>query len=519
MITDNWIELKEYISRFKKILRINTIISTDVFVSCVLDPSYLHHLIIGKNIEYYFNILLNTPPVKFKDYNNENPNNKIIFLKKAHNLIEELEKNKHHELTKKKYKKQFGDFFKYERTKSTSKCNKCLDIDPLDFRKVYLDYNATTDLRPEVKKVLQNFIKNKYGFENPSSNTAQGQYLRELIFEAKQQISSDLFVKPENIIFTGSGSEANNLAIKGIAFRRLQEKGHIITSKVEHASILETMNFLSDIGFEITYLDVDKEGLVCPQSVKKNIKKNTFLVSIMAVNNEIGSINPIKEIGTICLEHNICFMVDAIQAFGKMIIDPEKSGISLLSFSGHKIYAPKGIGGLYIKEGLQLTPQIHGGGQEFGLRSGTENISSILALAKASKLAHNEMAYENNRLKELREYFLNMLIQIEPKVIINGSISKCISNNLNIGFPKVDSGSLLKNLNKLGINVSPSSSCSSRKNETSHVLKAIGADTKNYGSIRFSFGLSTTKEDLDYVIQQLHLIIPLLKKGATIEAV
>ncbi|MEH6880870.1 cysteine desulfurase family protein, partial [Priestia megaterium] len=393
------------------------------------------------------------------------------------------------------------------------KCNSCLDIDPYNFREVYLDHNGTTYLRHEVKKFLKEELINNEGFENPSSSTAQGKYLTDRIIKAKKQISSNLFAKPEEIIFTSSGSESNNLAIKGIAFSRLNKGGHIITSKTEHKSVLETMKYLETLGFEVTYLDVDNEGRVSPESVEKAINKNTFLVSIMAANNEIGTINPLTEIGYICKENRVPLMVDAVQAFGKISLNPEKMGISLLSFSGHKIYAPKGIGGLYIKKGLSLIPQLHGGGQEYGLRSGTENISSILALAKASELAHDELESENKRLTDLRNFFLKRLTQIEPELIINGSMEDRIANNLNIGFPKVDSGALLKNLNKLGITVSTSSACSSRRNKTSHVLKAIGTDTTNYGSIRFSLGLNTNQENLEYVLQQLFKIIPLLKEN------
>ncbi|KLL01533.1 hypothetical protein XJ18_00600 [Bacillus pumilus] len=386
-------------------------------------------------------------------------------------------------------------------------------MDPPDFRQVYLDHNATTYLRFEVKKLLKEELIKNENFENPSSNTAQGKYLSDRIFNAKKQISSNLCVKPDEIIFSSSGSEANNFAIKGIAFNRLNKGGHIITSKAEHSSVLETMRYLESLGFEVTYLNVDREGKVSPDSVEKAISKNTFLVSIMAANNEIGTINPIGEIGCICKKYKICFMVDAVQAFGKMFLNPEKMGISLLSFSGHKIYAPKGIGGLYIKKGLSLIPQIHGGGQENGFRSGTENVPSILALAKASELAHIEMESENKRLTDLRNFFLERLLQIEPRLIINGSLDSRIANNLNIGFPKVDSGALLKNLNKLGITVSTSSACSSKRNKTSHVLEAIGTDTTNYGSIRFSFGLSTTQKNLEYVLEQLFRIIPLLKEN------
>lgn len=513
MVIDYKMELDKFIVRFDKIYRFKSRISLDAFLSCMLDYSYLHNLIICKNTPSFLEILLKYPSVKYNEFICKYPDNESVILEDAQNLIEELEVNKYHQSQMKKYNKKYNSYFKYNnKTGELQKCNICLNINPVDFRQVYLDYNATSNLRSEVIKVLQDNIKNKYGFENPSSNTAQGNDIREQILNAKRQIASFLFAKPENIIFTGSGSEANNLAIKGMAFNRIKEKGHIITSKIEHASVLESMRFLSSIGFEVTYLDVEKDGIVNPRLVKEAIKKNTFLVSIMAVNNEIGTINPINEIGAICLEHNICFMVDAVQAFGKMIIDPQKMGISLLTFSGHKIYAPKGIGGLYIKEGLKITPIIHGGGQEYGLRSGTENVPLILALAEATKLAYNQMVVENDRLKELRDYFLKKIIEIEPQIVVNGSLENRISNNLNLGFPEIDSGILLKNLNRLGISVSTSSACSSRKNETSHVLIAIGADTKNYGSIRFSFGLNTSKEDLDYVIRQLQQIISVTKR-------
>ncbi|NOU77446.1 aminotransferase class V-fold PLP-dependent enzyme [Paenibacillus sp. LMG 31459] len=513
MLTHRAVDLNDYSTRFVKILHFKTAINEDAFLSCILDPIYRHNLILSKNTPYYLDVLLKNPPEKCNDYLDMLPERWNEILHAAQQLFTEMEQHEYHLQEMKKYKKQFMRYFNYgSSTSKKQKCGTCLDIEPVDFRKVYLDYNATTYLRPEVARVMNKYNKNT-NFENPSSNTAQGDYLRELIAEAKRQIAADINVKADNIIFTGSGSESNNLAIKGMAFCRLQEKGHIITSKTEHASVLETMRFLSSIGFKITYLDVDRDGAVSPQAVKKAITDRTFMVCTMAVNNEIGTINPISEIGAICAENDICFMVDAVQGFGKMTLNPEQMGISLLSFSGHKIYGPKGIGGLFVREGLHLIPQIHGGGQEYGLRSGTENVSSILALAAASKLAHSQMEQENNRLKELSDYFLRMVINLEPDVIVNGSLKNRISSNLNIGFPKMDSGALLKNLNKLGINVSSSSSCSSRKNVTSHVLEAIGADTINYAHIRFSFGLGTTKEDLDYVLQQLQNILTWLRQG------
>lgn len=504
-------ELKPYTKKLKQLIGIKRSIGNDVLFSAILDHTYLNNLIISKDTPFLLNCIVNNPSLRVKD----TPFNLEEFLEKTNEILKKLAEERIYYEKKRKFQKKYENYLYIEKNTNDSqkKCNSCLDIDPHDFREVYLDYNATTYIRPEVKKLLKDEFNRNEDFENPSSNTVQGRYLTDQIIKAKNQIASNLCVKPEEIIFTSSGSESNNLALKGLAFNNLNKGGHIITSKIEHNSILETMKYLETLGFEVTYLDVDEEGKVSPDSVEKAINSNTFLVSIMAVNNEIGTINQISKIGYICNKNKIYFMVDAVQAFGKMVLNPQKMGISLLSFSGHKIYAPKGIGGLYIKEGISLVPQIHGGGHEYGLRSGTENVASILALAKASKLAHNEMKSENKRLTNLRDFFLENLIQLEPELRINGSMEERIPNNLNIGFPKVDSGALLKNLNKLGITVSTSSACSSRKSKTSHVLKAIGTDTTNYGSIRFSFGLNTTLKDLEYVLEQLFKIIPLLKES------
>jgi cysteine desulfurase len=319
-------------------------------------------------------------------------------------------------------------------------------------------------------------------------------------------------VNPAEIIFTGCGSEANNLALKGIAFQHLEKKGHIISSKVEHPSILRTLDFLQKIGFEVTYLDVNEEGRVLPQAVQAHLRKNTILVALMAANNEIGVINPVGEIGRICQKAGVPLMVDAIQAFGKIPLAPKEMGISILTMSGHKIYAPKGVGAVYIDEGISLIPLIHGGGQEFGLRSGTENVSSILAFGQAAKLSHREMVQENKRLFDLRKFFLSELRQIVPNFVVNGSLQDRLANNLNIGFPHVDSGSLLLSLNQIGIYVSAGSACSAGSREASHVIKALGIDTNHYGIIRFSFGLQTSEEDLEYLFRYLPKILSQLSK-------
>lgn len=386
-------------------------------------------------------------------------------------------------------------------------CKPLANISVEDFRHVYLDYNATTPLRQEIIESLKAYFENLASFGNPSSSTTLGKKAYDLVYLARAEIARCLKVEPGEIIFTGCGSEANNLALKGVAFQHLEKKGHIISSMVEHPSVLRTLEFLQKLGFDVTYLAVDSAGAVSAQAVQDCLRQDTILVSIMAANNEIGTINPISEIGRICQSAGVPLMVDAIQAFGKIPLTPKDMGISLLSMSGHKIYAPKGVGALYVDKRVSLTPLIHGGSQEFGLRAGTENVSSILAFGKAANLAQREMGPENSRLLELRDFFLTRLGQIMPNFIVNGSLEKRLSNNLSIGFPGVDSGSLLLSLNHIGIYVSAGSACSAGSKEVSHVLKAIGTNTDNYGTVRFSFGLHTSQADLEYLFKYLPEIL------------
>lgn len=386
---------------------------------------------------------------------------------------------------------------------TSSLCKPLASVAVSDFRQVNLDYNATTPLRPEIVERLTQHVADPFSFGNPSSSTTLGKNAYDLVSGARHDIAACLQVKPAEIVFTGSGSEANNLALKGIAFQHLEEKGHFISSKIEHASVLRTLNFLETIGFEVTYLDVDNDGRILPETVQDHLRQDTLLVALMAANNEIGVINPIGEIGRICQAAGVPLMVDAVQAFGKMPLRPKELGVSLLTMSGHKIYAPKGVGGLYIDEGLALLPLIHGGGQEFGLRSGTENAGSIMAFGLAAQLSHREMAQENTRLRDLRDFFLAELRRIVPDFIVNGSLEERLVNNLNIGFPHVDSGSLLLSLNQIGVYVSAGSACSAGSREASHVIRALGVDTDRYGIIRFSFGLPTSQADLEYLFSYL----------------
>lgn len=386
-------------------------------------------------------------------------------------------------------------------------CKPVANVKVDKIRNVYFDHSATTYIREEVQDVLVKYYSGKYGFGNPSSSNFLGKKAFEHIMKARSEIASCLHVKPSEITFTGCGSEANNLAIKGIALKYYDTKGHIITSQTEHPSVLETVQFLGMLGFEVTFLDSEKNGQISAEAVKNALRSDTILVAIMAVNHEIGTINPIEEIGTICKLAEIPFMVDGVQAFGKIEICPEKTGISLMTMSGHKIYGPKGVGALYINEKLSIVPLLHGGMQEYNRRAGTENVGHIMAFAQAAKLAYAEMKSEMQRITKLRNYFLEKLKKIIPDYIINGSMKHRVPTNLNIGFPNVDSGALLISLNQIGVYVSSGSACNAGSKEISPVINAMGTDTSRIGTIRFGFGRCNTKDDVDYLFKYLPDII------------
>lgn len=391
-------------------------------------------------------------------------------------------------------------------------CKPAAGVQADDYREVYLDHNATTYLRDEIKSILIRHVKQENSYGNPSSSTDLGKQAYGIVQTARTRISGCLKVSPKEVLFVSGASEANNMAIKGIAFQHLESKGHIITSSTEHSSVLKTVRFLETLGFRATYLTPSKGGVIAAEQVRKHLCPDTILVSIMAVNNEIGTINPIAAIGKICREAQVPLMVDAAQGFGKIRIHPKAMGISLLSITGHKIYAPKGVGVLFVDQDLALIPLIHGGEQEFEMRAGTENLSSILSLGRAAQLICRDMDRENSRFKSLQQYFLERIKSIEPNIVINGSLEQRVPSNLNLGFPAVDSGALLLSLNEIGVFVSSGSACSAGSKESSHVLKALNVDTEHYGSIRFSFGLKTTKDDLDYLFHYLPKILTALKE-------
>jgi cysteine desulfurase len=403
-------------------------------------------------------------------------------------------------------------------------CKPMATIEVKNPREVYFDHNATTPLRQEVVDAMVSFLQDSHTYGNPSSSYDIGSRAYDIVEHAREQVAGGLGVDPAEIYFVGSGSEANNLAIKGVAARQLRKrgnavvKGHIVCSCVEHPSIIETVSYLGKLGLDITWLSVFRDGTLSAEQVAEAIRPDTILVTVMAANNEIGTIYPYTEIGSLCTENSIPFFVDAIQAFGKIQIRPRQMGISMLSLSGHKIYAPKGVAAIYIDQELTMEPLIHGGSQEMGIRAGTENVVGIMALGLAANFAFKEMESEKARYLELQNHFLDHLAHAVPNAIVNGTLENRLPHNLSVGFPGVDSGSVLLSLNQVGIAVSAGSACSAGNNEVSHVLEAIGADADNFGTIRFSFGKSTVAEDIDYLFTHLPGILTELNVNKAVAA-
>ena len=367
-----------------------------------------------------------------------------------------------------------------------------------------MDHSATTPVAPEVLEAMLPYFGEKFG--NASSLHSFGLEAKEALEESRAKVASLLGAQPEEIIFTSGGTESDNLALKGIGYRS-KEKGngnHIITSSIEHPAILETCRKLETQGFEVTYLPVTKDGLVDPGTVESAIKKETVLISVMHANNEIGTIQPLKEIGEIAAEKDVFFHTDAVQTAGKIPIDVNDMGLDLLSISAHKLYGPKGVGALYVRKGTRLDSIVQGGGHERGLRSGTENVAGIVGLARAADLAGQEMASEAKRLTDLRDKLAKMVLDSVKDAWINGSMTKRLPGNLNFGFRYVEGESLLLFLDSKGIAVSTGSACSSKKLEPSHVLMSLGLKAEEcHGSLRITMGRSNTEEDVDYVARSI----------------
>lgn len=376
---------------------------------------------------------------------------------------------------------------------------------------IYFDNAATTPIRPEVYDAMRPYIESCYG--NPSSVYKIARESKKAIDLARKQVADAINADSGEIFFTGCGSESDNWAIKGVALA-LKDKGkHIITTNIEHHAILHTCEFLEENGYEVTYIPVDEYGMVSADDIKKAIRPDTILVSVMTANNEIGTIEPIKEIGAVCREKGVYFHTDAVQAVGHIKIDVKEMNIDLLSLSGHKIGAPKGIGALYIRKGVKIKNLIHGGQQEKGRRAGTENVIGIVALGKACELAVSEMEKTTEKLVYLRDKIIKNILGSIDYSRLNGHPSERLPGNINISFEFIEGESMLLLLDAKGICASSGSACTSGSLDPSHVLLAIGLPhEKAHGSLRISLGYQNTEEEVDKLLEVLPPIVQRLRE-------
>ncbi|MFA4890558.1 MAG: cysteine desulfurase family protein [Candidatus Paceibacterota bacterium] len=408
-------------------------------------------------------------------------------------------------------------------------------------KRIYLDHAATTPVDPRVKKAMESFWAGNFG--NPSSLYKEGRDAKRAINIARADIAKIIGARPEEIIFTSGGTESNNLAIFGVVgfdcfnFSRLNPKGsdagskskrfnpHIITTKIEHHSVLNQIKFLEKNGFDVTWLDVGKEGVIDPKDVGKALKPNTILVSIMYANNEIGTIQPIKEIGKILRKHKArltdgqaVFHTDACQAAGYLDLNVEKLGVDLMTVNGSKMYGPKGVGFLYVKKNTKLAPIMCGGEQEKGLRPGTENVPAIIGLAEAFKIAQKEKNKEVRRLTILRDYFIERITKEIQKVFLNGHAQNRLPNNVNISILGTEGEAVVLYLDEYGISCSTGSACSSASLEPSHVIMALKKPHEyGHGSLRFTLGRKTTKKEIDCVMKILPKVVAKLRSISAIK--
>lgn len=376
---------------------------------------------------------------------------------------------------------------------------------------IYLDNNATTRTDEEVVKAMLPYLSENYG--NPSSIYKIGRENRKAVEEAREKVAKALNCEVNEIYFTSGGSESDNTAIRGIAYSYKNKGNHIITSKIEHPAVLETCKQLEKEGFEVTYIGVKENGIIDVKELEAAITPATTLITIMFANNEIGTIQPIKEIGEIAKKNNIIFHTDAVQAVGTIKIDVKELNIAALSLSAHKFYGPKGIGALYVKKGTQFNKFIKGGHQERNKRAGTENVAGIVGLGKAIELAYQDLEEHNQKIKELRDYYVEEIAKRIPYIKINGDKEKRLVGNSNISFRFIEGEGLLLNLDLKGICASSGSACTSGSLDPSHVLLAIGLPHEiAHGSLRISVGKYNTKEEIDYVIESLVEIVGRLRE-------
>lgn len=371
---------------------------------------------------------------------------------------------------------------------------------------IYLDYAATTPALPEVVEAMQPYFNAKYG--NPSSIHTSGQEARAAVEKARSSIASLIGCCLMEVVFTSGGTEADNHAIKGVAFANRDKGNHIITTSIEHHAVLRTCEFLKGQGFDITVVPVDAGGIVNPDDIKKAITKKTVLISVMHANNEVGSLQPVEKIGIIAREAGVYFHVDAVQTAGHLPVDVEKLGVDLLSISAHKLYGPKGVGMLYIREGTRIVPFMHGGEQEQERRAGTENVAGIAGFGKAAEIAMQEMDGEAVRLTGLRDRLISHIRGHANGATLNGHPTMRLPNNINFSFDYIEGESILAYLDAEGIYASTGSACSSSDSAPSHVLMALGIPVeKARGSIRFTLGKWTTGEDIDKVMEAVPRIV------------
>ena len=378
-------------------------------------------------------------------------------------------------------------------------------------RKVYLDNSATTKVDEKVLEAMYPFFSEKYG--NPNSLHEWGREARSAVDHARTQVAELIGAQPKDIIFTGGGSEADNLAIKGATWARKEKGGHIITSAIEHHALHDTVRWLAKMGYDYTFLPVDKYGMVDPKDLEAAIRPDTFLTSIMFANNEIGTIEPVTELGEICRKHNVLFHTDGVQATGHIKIDVTKLPIDMMTMAAHKMYGPKGVGGLYVRKGLKLTPVIHGGGQEFGLRSGTENTAGLVGFGMAAELAANRLVNgEIDNERRLRDKLIDGLLARIPESMLTGHRTERLPYHASLCIKYIEGEGMLLMMDAMGIGVSSGSACTSGSLEPSYVLLATGLDHATaHGSVRMTLSKDLTDEDIDYVIEQFPPIVKRLR--------
>ncbi|MGB9979163.1 cysteine desulfurase NifS [Methanobacterium sp.] len=376
---------------------------------------------------------------------------------------------------------------------------------------MYMDHSATSPVDPEVFEAMKPYFVDNFG--NASTLYSLGREARKAMEAARAQVASLIGAKPEEVIFTSGGTESDNIAIKGTAYRLKDKGNHIITSAIEHPAVRETCKYLEKKGFEVTYLPVYEEGIVRISDLEDAITDKTILITIMHANNEIGTIQPIAEIGKIARENKIYFHTDAVQTVGKIPVNVEEMNVDMLSLSAHKVYGPKGIGALYMRKGVRVEPILHGGGHEKGLRPGTENVSGIVGLGKACELAEKNLLENTKYITNLRDKLIDGILNSIEQSYLDGHRTKRLPNNVNLRFTGIEGESLVLHLDSKGIAASTGSACSSKSLEPSHVLTALGLEHVDaHGSLRLTLGKENTEEEVDYVITAVKEVVETLRK-------